>query len=65
MTLFLAVLVTFAQQSLTYMSALVVAVAAPELAKVMNVPVAMAGYHIGLMYLFASISMLMVGGFIR
>ena len=65
MTLFLAVLVTFAQQSLTYMSALVVAIAAPELAKIMNVPVAMAGYHIGLMYLFASISMLMVGGFIR
>ena len=65
MRLFLAVLATFTQQSLTYMTALVVPVAAPELSKVMKVPVAMAGYHMGLLYLFSSLSMLMVGGFIR
>ena len=52
MRLFLAVLATFTQQSLTYMTALVVPVAAPELSTVMKVPVAMAGYHMGLLYLF-------------
>ncbi|MBT6095740.1 MAG: MFS transporter [Rhodospirillaceae bacterium] len=65
MTLFLAILATFTQQTLTYMTALVVPVAAPELAKVVGVPVAMAGLHMGLLYMFSSMSMLMVGGFIR
>jgi len=65
MLLFLAIASTFAQQTLTYMTALVVPVAAPELAKVFGVPVAMAGMHMGLLYFFSSLSMLMVGGFIR
>jgi len=65
MLLFLAIACTFAQQTLTYMTALVVPVAAPELAKVFGVPVAMAGLHMGLLYFFSSLSMLMVGGFIR
>lgn len=65
MMLFLAVLATFTQQTLTYMTALVVPVAAPELAKVMGVPVALAGYHMGLLYAFSSVSMLLAGGFIR
>ncbi len=65
MLLFLAITSTFAQQTLTYMTALVVPVAAPELSKVFGVPVAMAGMHMGLLYFFSSLSMLMVGGFIR
>jgi len=65
MLLFLALVSTFTQQTLTYMTALVVPVAAPELAKVFDVPVAMAGLHMGLLYFFSSLSMLMVGGFIR
>ena len=65
MMLALALIATFTQQTLTYMTALVVPVAAPELSKVMDVPVAMAGYHMGLLYGFSSISMLMAGGFIR
>ena len=65
MLLFLAIACTFVQQTLTYMTALVVPVAAPELAKVFGVPVAMAGLHMGLLYFFSSLSMLMVGGFIR
>lgn len=65
MPLFLAVAATFVQQSLTYMSHLVTPIAAPELARVFDLPVALAGAHMGIVYLVSSVSMLFAGGFIR
>lgn len=63
--LVLAVATTLTQQSLAYMSQLVVAVAAPELSKVLGVPVAMAGFHLGILYFGSMCFMLFAGGFIR
>jgi len=63
--LVLAVGTTLVQQSLSYMSALVVPVAAPELAKVVGLPVALAGFYLGLLYSGSMIIMLFAGGFIR
>lgn len=65
MMLLLAVCATLVQQTLSYMSALVVPVAAPELAKVLGVPVAMAGFHMGILYFGSTVFMLFAGGFIR
>ena len=60
MMLFLA---SFTRQLQSHMTSLAVLVAASEPAKVMDVPVARAGYDMGLLYHFSS--MLMVCGFIR
>ena len=60
MVLFLS---SFIQQLQSYMTSLALLVAASELAKVMDVPVARAGYDMGLLHHFSS--MLMVCGFIR
>ena len=65
MPILIAVVATFVQQSLTYMSHLVVPIAAPELSKIFGLPVALAGAHMGIVYLVASISMVFAGGFIR
>ncbi len=65
MMLFLAVATTITQQSLAYMSQLVVAIAAPELSKVLGVPVALAGFHLGMLYAGSMCFMLFAGGFIR
>lgn len=65
MILLIAVVATLLQQSMAYMSALVVPVAAPELAKVVGVPVAMAGFYLGLLYASSAGFMLFSGGFIR
>ena len=56
-------LFSFIQQLQSYMTSLALLVAASELAKVMDVPVARAGYDMGLLYHFSS--MLMACGFIR
>ena len=65
MPLFIAVTATFLQQTLTYMSHLVVPIAAPELSREFGLPIALAGAHIGLVYLFGSISQVFAGGFIK
>jgi fucose permease len=65
MPIFIAVVATFLQQSLTYMSHLVVPIAAPELSRIFDLPVALAGAHMGIVYLVASVSMVFAGGFIR
>ena len=65
MPIFIAVIATFLQQSLTYMSHLVVPIAAPELARTFGLPVALAGAHMGIVYLIASVSMAFAGEFIR
>lgn len=65
MTLVVAVVAMLLQQSMAYMSALVVPVAAPELAKVVGLPVATAGYYLGLVYGCSACFMLFSGGFIR
>ncbi len=65
MPLLLAVAATFLQQTLTYMSHLVVPIAAPELARVFGQPVALAGVHLAMVYGVSSMMMLFAGGFIR
>ena len=60
MVLFLS---SFIQQLQSYMTSLALLVAASELVKVMDVPVARAGYDMGLLHHFSST--LMVCGFIR
>lgn len=65
MPLLLAVAATFTQQTITYMSHLVVPIAAPELARIFDLPVALAGAHMSLIYLTSSMIMLFAGGFIR
>ena len=61
MPIFIAIVATFLQQSLTYMSHLVVPIAAPELSRIFDLPVALAGAHMGIVYLIASVSMVFTG----
>ena len=42
-----------------------VPIAAPELSREFGLPIALAGAHIGLVYLFGSISQVFAGGFIK
>ena len=65
MMLALALFTMLIQQALAYMTALVVPMAAPELARVLDVDVSLTGYYSGLMFAAAMFSMLMVGGAIR
>ena len=65
MPLFIAVAATFLQQTLTYMSHLVVPIAAPELSREFGLPIALAGVHLAIIYLFGSICQLFAGGFIQ
>ena len=65
MPLFIAVAATFLQQTLTYMSHLVVPIAAPELSREFGLPIALAGIHMAIIYLFGSICQLFAGGFIQ
>ncbi|MEK9723143.1 MAG: hypothetical protein VW405_06615, partial [Rhodospirillaceae bacterium] len=64
MPLLLALVATFTQQTLSYMSHLVVPIAAPELARVFGLPVALAGAHLSIVYLTSSVFILFAGGFI-
>ncbi len=61
----LALFTMLIQQALSYMTALVVPMAAPELARVLGVDVSLTGYYSGLMFAATMFSMLMVGGAIR
>ena len=65
MPLFIAVAATFLQQTLTYMSHLVVPVAAPVLSNEFKLPIALAGAHMGIVYFFGSVFQLFAGEFIR
>jgi MFS family permease len=65
MALFIAVLATLIQQSMSYMAALVVPVAAPELARAFDLPVALTGVHMAVLYTGSTLMMVFSGGFIK
>ena len=65
MPLLLAVTATLLQQSMSYMAALVVPVAAPALADVFDVSVALTGVYMAILYIGSTTTMLFAGGFIR
>jgi MFS family permease len=65
MSLFIAVIATLIQQSMSYMSALVVPVAAPELARAFELPVALTGVHMAILYTGSTVMMIFAGSFIK
>ena len=65
MPLLLAVTATLLQQSMSYMSALVVPVAAPALAVAFDVSVALMGMYMAILHIGSTTTMLFAGGFIR
>ena len=65
MMLALALATTLIQQTLSYMAMIVVPVAAPELAKVMDADIGWVGYYSAILFSIASLFMLFSGGLIR